>query len=60
MTQELILSFPENLISLLIDILKLKNQVFAQELSFDLEVLFLTFREVRKGKFSMKLVTLGS
>lgn len=60
MTQELILSFPENLISLLIDILKLKNQVFAQELSFDLEVLFLTFREVRKGKFSMELVTLGS
>lgn len=49
MTQELILSFPENLISLLIDILKLKNQVFAQELSFDLEVLFFTFREVRKG-----------
>lgn len=60
MTQELILSFPENLISLLIDILKLKNQVFAQELSFDFEVLFLTFREVRKGKFSMELVTLGS
>lgn len=60
MTQELILSFPENWISLLIDILKLKNQVFAQELSFDLEVLFLIFREVRKGKFSMELVTLGS
>lgn len=60
MTEELILSFPENLISLLIDILKLKNQVFAQELSFDLEVLFLTFREVRKGKFSMESVRLGS
>lgn len=60
MTEELILSFPENLISLLIYILKLKNQVFAQELSFDLEVLFLTFREVRKGKFSMELVRLGS